>query len=158
MFYIKVANRSPLPYNISLDTIIVKIQTLEDRSVSYIENATINIYSNFTGTDELIGNILTNEYGVAEFRYSTDFILDKNIETGLVWATVQLEQDDTIYTSNTTRVNFINDDVFEFKFTIIDANNPYNRTNYIDNYIIIDANDPNNRTINSVDYNIYDRS
>ena len=156
-FNLKVFNLNTLPYNLSGDEILLKIQFYKSQNPSYKKGLQITIYSDIPDNYILYNYTTaeTNNFGVLNAKIPTDQILDKNIETAVVWAEINF--DGKTYTSNRAIVNFINDKVIVLEYTIIDANDIYHRTNEANNYDIIDANDPINRVTNSGDYTIYDR-
>ena len=147
-------NKSVLPYNLNKDIIDLKVSVLDKRNASYLE-LELTLYSNFTGSDEVVGTYQTNEYGIAAIQYRTDLIVDKTIDTGLMWIT--FVHDSVTYTSNKTRVNFINDSGFDIQLIIIDANTPESRVTNSGAYNIYDANTPSNRANLSGDYTIVER-
>jgi len=110
-------NTKALPYNLESDNILVTISLLKDLNISYLENETISVYANFTGSGVLIGSYNTNAFGIYKMRYDTNYITDKTINTAQIWATIIY--DGITYRSNKTRVNFIY--TTELSFTIIDA-------------------------------------
>ena len=76
--FAKVTNTKPLPYNLTSDEILIKVVLLDSiGNPSYAEGVIINLYSNVTGVDALIGSYTTNVFGVCTITYTTDLIEDK---------------------------------------------------------------------------------
>ena len=152
---IEAKNKQNLPYNLQSDLVKVKIVIYNDFNHSYLSGIEIKIYGNFDSIEELLGTYYTNEYGIVEFLYNTNNILNKNITTGQIWCKFTYDQNE--YISNKTRINFINDETEEILLIILNANTVNTRLVQPDLYINVDANIVSTRLSVPDDYTIYHR-
>ena len=152
---IEAKNKQNLPYNLQSDLVKVKIVIYNDFNHSYLSGIEIKIYGNFDSIEELLGTYYTNEYGIVEFLYNTNNILNKNITTGQIWCKFTYDQNE--YISNKTRINFINDETDEILLIILNANTVNTRLVQPDLYINVDANIVSTRLSVPDDYTIYHR-
>jgi len=154
-YSINAINQQSLPYNLISDVIKVKILVLEDYNLSYISDIIVDIYANFDGSEILLSSEITDEFGIIQFEFLTEFISQKNIETGQIWC--KCIYNNIEYISNKTRINFIFDTTLLNDYVFINAGPLLFRINFPNTFKNIDANNIITRTLNSNSYNIYDR-
>jgi len=134
----KIINLKALPYNLSNDSLYLKLSILElNGNPSYLNNISLTLHINTPGIDTILGMYTSNEFGVIDIIHNTNPITPKTIDTALVWIT--FDYDGTTYQSNKARVNFIFDELDGFDFVIIDASNPTDRLNNPTDYNLYDA-------------------
>ena len=83
---LKTTNTKALPYNLSNDYLEIKVEIKLNYNPYYKENIPVTVYANFgtnTTTIEL-GTQYTDIFGIVKFRYNTNLIVDKTIQTALV--------------------------------------------------------------------------
>jgi len=154
----KSINKKGYPYNISRDTIQIKVSILDRNSASYLEGIPLTLYSNMTGVDAIVPiALVTNEFGVCHINYPTSLIADKDIETCLMWITFEYPTGIS-NRSNKTRVNFMHAEGYELEFIILDANTPAGRLADPETYDIYDANTPAGRLADPTEYIILERT
>jgi len=152
---INARNKENLPYNLQSDLIKVKIVIFEDFNHSYLDGIPVQVYANFDAPELLLGTYNTNEFGVIEFTYNTDNIIDKSINTGQLWC--KFSYNGNNYISNKTRCNFIYDTSVVITILILDANDVITRATNPSGYINVDANTTALRLSNPDDYTIFTR-
>ena len=152
---IEAKNKQNFPYNINDDNIKVKISIFEDFNNLYASGIDVLIYANFDSIEQLVGTYTTNQYGVIEFIYNTNNIINKTISTGQVWCS--FTYNGNTYISNKTRINFVNDGTVEITLIIMDANTVVTRANDPNGYINVNANTSALRLSNPDDYTIFTR-
>ena len=152
---INARNKENLPYNLQSDLIKVKIIIFEDFNHSYLKAIPVQVFANFDAPEQLLGTYNTNEFGVIDFIYNTDQIVNKTINTGQIWC--KFSYNGNSYISNKTRINFIYDTSVVVTLIILDANDVITRVTNPSGYINVDANTTTLRLSNPDDYTIFTR-
>ncbi len=153
--YGRILNTKALPYNLTADKIVLKIELLTiSGDPSYLSGVTIKLYSNVTGTDAFLSEFITDEFGTAIVEYSTTLISNKEIDTAQMWITFTYDGD--FHISNKVRVNFVYDEFYELSFLIVDTNSPAGRAANPSIFYTYDADGDSTRNDN-VNQQIIDR-
>lgn len=95
-----LSNRRSTPYKNNNDRIQIKLETYKKKKISYIENASYELYIN-TGTWSLTASGVTNRYGMDNITLEQNF---GDIENCL--GIVKLTHENTVTWSNPIRFNF----------------------------------------------------
>lgn len=102
-YAIVLSNKSPYPYNLGTDSLVSRIEVVTDRTPSYVQNARVELWLNWTGDWVKYNEGTTNRYGYCVFKTHTNPAA-LGISNCLGYAKAFIE--DQTWISNPIRYNF----------------------------------------------------